>query len=83
MTYPTGRHCECARCGRTFTGLQAFDTHQRPGRVCLEPSSIGMWLATDGVWGTIPRSAEGEAANLRAVGVANAANLVAGRTPKP
>ena len=70
MSYPTGAHaCECPRCFRGFVSDTAFTRHQRTGKVCLEPSSIGMWLATDGQWSLEPRSPVAEyAAKLAAVG---------------
>jgi hypothetical protein len=60
MTFPTGpRDAQCGACRRGFNSLAAFDTHRREFR-CLGPSSIGLWLATDGLWSIEPRSAKAE-----------------------
>ena len=59
-TFPRGeRELECPMRRRGFTGLDAFDRHKGgpASRRCLEPSSIGLWLATDGLWSTTPRNA--------------------------
>ena len=70
MTFPTGnRECECGACHRGFTSTEAFDTHRRGFR-CLEPSSVGLWLATDWLWSTSPRNPQAEAARRHASGVA-------------
>lgn len=61
--------CECAACHRGFVSTEAFDAH-RQGFRCLEPSAVGMWLATDGLWSITPRSAETEHARRRAAGIA-------------
>lgn len=50
MTFPTGpSDAQCGACRRGFNS-----------RRCLEPSSIGLWLATDGLWSIEPRSAKAE-----------------------
>lgn len=69
MTWPTGVYaCECAGCHRGFTGVEAFDRHRRPGRVCLEPSSVGLWYATDGQWSLTQRNARLETEQRSAFG---------------
>ena len=48
--------CECALCGRKFSGLTTFDAHQdvdykrQPRVICREPSEIGMKLNGHGLW---------------------------------
>ena len=70
MAFPTGaRECQCGACHRGFTGLEAFDAH-RQGHRCLEPSSVGLWLATDGLWSTSPRNARLEADDRKRRGLA-------------
>lgn len=65
MTFPTGaRECEYGACHRGFNSTAAFDAH-RQGFRCLEPSSIGLWLATDGLWSIEPRNSEAEQATMR------------------
>lgn len=72
-TFPTGpRECLCAACHRGFTSLAAFDAH-RQGHRCLEPSSVGLWYATDWLWSLEPRDARVEAEQRRARGLALAA----------
>ena len=75
MSFPpvgSERLCECGACHRGFNSLGAFDAH-RQGFRCLEPSSIGMWLATDGLWSLEPRDPAAEATRRRASGLALAA----------
>ena len=45
------------------------DAH-RQGHRCLEPSSVGLWLATDGLWSTSPRNARLEADDRKGRGLA-------------
>lgn len=60
MTFPTGpSDAQCGACRRGLNSTAALDTHRREFR-CLEPSSIGLWLATDGLWSIEPRSAKAE-----------------------
>lgn len=75
MNYPpTGseRLCECAARHRGSNSTAAFDEH-RQGFRCLEPSSIGLWLATDDLWSLDPRNPEAETQARRARGLALAA----------
>lgn len=86
MTFPTGaRECECGACHRGFNSTAAFDAH-RQGFRCLEPSSIGLWLATDGLWSIEPRSPEAEAqrmADMRAKQAQGAPPQRASRLSRP
>jgi hypothetical protein len=44
----------CRSCGRVFTGVTAFDRHQRltkTGLVCLDPADIGLERKPSGQWG--------------------------------
>jgi hypothetical protein len=49
--------CECAACGERFTGVTAFDRHQRrdygqtPAVTCLNPAASGLALNAYGRWG--------------------------------
>jgi hypothetical protein len=46
--------CGCSGCGRVFTGITAFDRHQRwaQGKLtCLDPATLGMERKRDGKWG--------------------------------
>jgi hypothetical protein len=51
------RACQCARCGREFTGLTAFDRHQdvsykrRPAVLCKDPATAGLVRQKSGRWG--------------------------------
>lgn len=52
--------CECAGCGRGFTGLTAFDRHHDvnylrcPAVVCLDPADAGLVRQQSGRWGLPP-----------------------------
>ena len=48
----SGNQCQCALCHRVFVGVEAFDAHRagEASRQCWEPSSLGLWLAMDGIW---------------------------------
>ena len=44
----------CRGCGRVFTGITAFDRHQRwtDGRLtCLDPATTGLERKRNGHWG--------------------------------
>jgi len=49
---------QCARCKRVFSGLSLFDRHQdvdydrKPAVACINPVSLGMVEAPNGVWTT-------------------------------
>lgn len=51
MSLLRGKRCQCTGCGRVFSGLTAFDAHQRGNDPveCRHPESIGLVLR-DGVW---------------------------------
>lgn len=47
---------ECRKCGRTFTGMTAFDRHwskvpMKAGQACREPEDVGLVANAKGVWG--------------------------------
>lgn len=56
----SGNQCQCALCHRVFVGVAAFDAHRAgaASRQCWEPSSLGLWLATDGMWSEERRDLE-------------------------
>lgn len=44
------------KCGRTFSGMSAFDKHwakvpMRGGEPCREPGDVGLILHANGTWG--------------------------------
>jgi hypothetical protein len=46
----------CRRCGRTFSGMTAFDAHwakvpMRPRELCRHPMDVGLERKANGVWG--------------------------------
>ena len=49
--------CECAKCGRKFSGVTCFDKHQdidygrSPPVLCRSPEDFGMRLDEHGRWG--------------------------------
>lgn len=48
--------CTCDACGEIFSGVTAFDLHQRPqygqrpAVRCLAPAGLGLRLDEQGVW---------------------------------
>ena len=62
MTFPPVGNSSlsgCAACFRWFNSTSAFDLHRNHFN-CMEPSSIGLWLATDGLWSLGERDLEAE-----------------------
>lgn len=65
----------CARCGRTFLNLTAFDKHQDvdykriPIVICMDPANLGLVQDEIGLWGTpeghARRAADAERLNAK------------------
>lgn len=57
ISWSASSACHCSGCHQTFSGVTAFDRHQRRGRH-LPPYLLGMVRGETGVWtlpGTRPR----------------------------
>lgn len=65
----------CARCGRTFLNITAFDKHhdvdynRTPAVICKDPTTVGLEQDEIGLWGTpeghARRAADAERLNAR------------------
>jgi hypothetical protein len=55
-----GGQCECGVCGEHFSGVTAFDAHQRVNYeaevpvTCQDPASLGMIKNRHGRWAAAP-----------------------------